>query len=180
MKIRWKRLVIDEDRLASESEAISTALIISARLLSAERTWFITSTPITNLSGLNLGNEICHEDLQLRTIQASRRNTPASNTPASNDVEDDEVIEIDERGSRRWSKKDHKDLNKLGNLITITMPQFRAKHSQSLIASRVIRPLLDVGGPKPGSIQVLVQFMETIMIQHAEPDLEGMPVVVDD
>lgn len=45
------------------------------------------------------------------------------------------------------------------------------------MASLVIRPLLDVTGPRPGSIQVLVRVMEAILIRHAGPDLA--PEILD-
>ena len=67
---------------------------------------------------------------------------------------------------RIWNKYDRGDLNKLGNMIThfIAVPQFYA--DLKLVASHIIEPLLDGTGPRPGSIQVLTQVMEMIMIRH--------------
>jgi hypothetical protein len=92
------------------------------------------------------------------------------------DEESDEMTEIDEfqivdsstspKPTRIWNKYDREDLNKLGNMIThfIAVPQFHA--DSRLVASHVIEPLLDGTGPRPGSIQVLNQVMEMIMIRH--------------
>lgn len=67
---------------------------------------------------------------------------------------------------RIWNKYDREDLNKLGNMIThfIAVPQFNA--NPKLVTSHVIEPLLDSTGPRPGSIQVLNQVMEMVMIRH--------------
>lgn len=67
---------------------------------------------------------------------------------------------------RIWNKDDRGDLNKLGTMIThfIAVPQFYA--DPKLVTSHIIQPLLDGTGPRPGSIQVLNQVMEMIMIRH--------------
>ena len=72
---------------------------------------------------------------------------------------------------RVWNRYDRADLIKLGNMIThfIAVPQFHA--DPKLVASHVIEPLLDSTGPRPGSIQVLNQVMEMIMIRHRYHDL---------
>lgn len=104
LQIRWKRLVIDEDRHASESEAISTCLMFSAKLLCVEKTWFLTSAPITHQLGLSFGTKFWDEGYG--KIQASR-----GHIAGRNDEEDHEVVEIDEGRTRIWRKNDHKDLN---------------------------------------------------------------------
>ena len=178
LQIRWKRLVIDEGHV---SATLSTTLVPFAKLLSVERRWIVTGTPTTNLLGLSFGTKSSEmDDSQLECIKAAE----------SKDVEDgekdefrtwevdeecDEMTDIDEmrvdsstsrESTRIWSKYDRGDLNKLGNMIAhfIAVPQFYA--DPRLVASHVIEPLLDGTGPRPGSIQVLNQVMEMIMIRH--------------
>ena len=91
------------------------------------------------------------------------------------DGESDEMTEVDEmqmdsstcrESTRIWSKYDREDLNKLGSMIAhfIAVPKFHA--DPRLVASHVIEPLLDGTGPRPGSIQVLNQVMDMVMIRH--------------
>jgi hypothetical protein len=178
LQIRWKRLVIDEGHV---SATLSTALVPFAKLLSVERRWIVTGTPTTNLLGLSFGTKSSEMgDSQLDCTKAAE----------SKDVEDrekqkfrawevdeeiDEMTEVDEmqmdsstsrESTRIWSKYDREDLNKLGNMIThfVAVPQFRA--DPKLMASHIVEPLLDGTGPRAGSIQVLNQVMEMIMIRH--------------
>ena len=176
LQIRWKRLVIDEGHV---SATLSTTLVPFAKLLSVERRWIVTGTPTTNLLGLSFGtksNEM--GDSQLDCTKAAESKDVENGEKDELlvwevDDESDEMMEIDEmlvdssrEPSRIWSKYDRGDLNKLGNMIAhfIAVPQFHA--DPKLVASHVIEPLLDGTGPRPGSIQVLNQVMEMVMIRH--------------
>ena len=177
MQIRWKRLVIDEGHV---SATLSTALVPFAKLLSVERRWIVTGTPTTNLLGLSFGTKSSEMDSQPdRTKGAGSKDVgdrEKDELPAWEvDEESDGMMEIDEmladsssgrESTRIWSKYDRGDLNKLGNMIAhfIAVPQFHA--DPKLVASHVIEPLLNGTGPRPGSIQVLNQVMEMIMIRH--------------
>ena len=162
LQVRWKRLVIDEGHV---SATLSTTLVPFAKALSVERRWIVTGTPTTNLLGLSLGDSQldCTKDAEDREKEGGL------------DEESDEMTEVGEmqvdsstrhESIRIWNKHDREDLNKLGNMIThfIAVPQFHA--DPKLVASHVVEPLLDGTGPRPGSIQVLNQVMEMIMIRH--------------
>ena len=177
LQIRWKRLVIDEGHV---SATLSTTLVPFAKLLSVERRWIVTGTPTTNLLGLSFGTKSSKmSDSQLDCTKAAKskdvEDTEKEEFRAWEvDEESDEMMEVDERQmvdspsnpTRIWSRYDREDLNKLGNMIAhfIAVPQFHA--DPRLVASHVIEPLLDGTGPRPGSIQVLNQVMEMIMIRH--------------
>jgi hypothetical protein len=171
LQIRWKRLVIDEGHV---SATLSTTLVPFSKLLSVERRWIVSGTPTTNLLGLSLG------DSQLDCTKASESKDVEDREKEEFrawevDEEGDEITEVDEmqvdsstshESMRIWNKHDRGDLTKLGNMIThfIAVPQFHA--DPKLVASHVVEPLLDGTGPRPGSIQVLNQVMEMIMIRH--------------
>ena len=158
LQIRWKRLVIDEGHV---SATLSTTLVPFAKLLSVERRWIVTGTPTTNLLGLSFGIN-SKEKEEFRAWEVDEESDEAT--------EVNEMLMVDSSTSREstriWSKYDREDLNKLGNMIAhfIAVPQFYA--DPRLVASHVIEPLLDGTGPRPGSIQVLNQVMEMIMIRH--------------
>ena len=170
MQIRWKRLVIDEGHV---SATLSTTLVPFAKLLSVERRWIVTGTPTTNLLGLSFGTKSSEKgDSQLDCTKAAEKGEFRA---WEVDGESDEMTEVDEmqmdsstsrESTRIWSKYDREDLNKLGSMIAhfIAVPMFQAK--PRLVASHVIEPLLDGTGPRPGSIQVLNQVMEMVMIRH--------------
>ena len=192
LQIRWKRLVIDEGHV---SGTLSTTLVSFAKLLSVERRWIVTGTPTTNLLGLSFGTKSSEiADSQLDRTKAAENNDSVESEKSrawEMDEENDRTMEVDEiqMGSsqsssrestpplptvetssgnlkRIWNKYDREDLNKLGNMIThfIAVPQFNA--NPKLVTSHVIEPLLDSTGPRPGSIQVLNQVMEMVMIRH--------------
>lgn len=168
LQIRWKRLVVDEGHV---SAMVSTALIHFAKLLSVQFRWIVTGTPTTNLLGLSLGkkgNEATQE------VNDKPDKSPDNDTLRS--LPDWEVDIISQLPSlsppaesltpRVWTQYDRLDLQKVGNMMThfIMVPQFAT--NTKLVQTHVTEPLLDLSGPRPGSIQVLNQVMETIMIRH--------------
>ena len=70
------------------------------------------------------------------------------------------------QSSRIWTREDRNDLNKLGTMISsfLEVPQFAA--GSKVFNSAVISTLLNSTGPRPGSIQVLTQVMEGMMLRH--------------
>lgn len=179
MQVRWKRLVIDEGHVSAN---LSTTFVPFAKTLSVERRWIISGTPTTNLLGLGLGSKgiepstnsfvktndtlSCHglpeedpigmDEATSSSLEASPTGTPSPTTPPK----------------RIWTRYDREDLNKLGNMIThfIAVPQFNA--DCTLISTHVTEALLDPCGPRRGSIQVLNQLMEMVMIRHRIEDVE--------
>jgi hypothetical protein len=158
-------------------------LVPFAKQLSVERRWIITGTPTTNLLGLSLGSKVtgCLESPSKKERQdnsaafeeaeeglewsdvtsfSSQVTTPAGSPPPTTPVK------------RIWNKYDREDLNKLGNMIThfIAVPQFSA--DSSIISTHVTEALLDLSGPRRGSIQVLNQMMQFVMIRHRIEDVE--------
>jgi hypothetical protein len=174
LQIRWKRLVIDEGHV---SATISTSLVPFAKLLSVERRWIVTGTPTTNLLGLSFGTKSsemgdCTKAAENKDVEDREKEEFQA---WEVDGESDEMTEVDEmqmdsstsrESTRIWSKYDREDLNKLGSMIAhfIAVPKFHA--DPRLVASHVIEPLLDGTGPRPGSIQVLNQVMDMVMIRH--------------
>lgn len=84
------------------------------------------------------------------------------------------------RYTRVWTKEDRGDLTKLGTMISsfLEVPQFAA--DLKLFGSHVIAPLMGPAGPKPGSIQVLTQVMESTMIRHRFVFLERICHLITD
>ena len=97
---------------------------------------------------------------QLPENAASGSASPASSSSSSH------------RSARVWSKNDRQDLNKLGAMISsfLQIPRFAA--DSKLFSSCVVAPVMDPAGPKPGSIQVLRQVMQSAMIRHRIQDIE--------
>ncbi|KAF9532907.1 SNF2 family N-terminal domain-containing protein [Crepidotus variabilis] len=187
LQIRWKRLVIDEGHVSAST---STILVPFAKLLSVERRWIVTGTPTTNLLGLSLGNKLVeHTKTPLEKTASSFRDDelpslatddedlmdeshPSTSTSPNGTPPPPALNEVHHTPKRVWNKYDREDLNKLGNMIThfIAVPQFSA--DSKLILTHVTEPLFDVTGPRRGSIQVLNQVMEMVMIRHRIEDVE--------
>ncbi|KAJ2928027.1 hypothetical protein H1R20_g9068, partial [Candolleomyces eurysporus] len=189
LQIRWKRLVIDEGHV---SASLSTHLTPCTKALSIERRWIVTGTPTTNLLGLALGQrtveetaeeypiaeeEIGHDtylgDLSRSSLPPATvsMESPASSAPSS--LRGSPSISADRPTKARiWDHDDRGDLRKLGNMIThfIAVPQFAA--DGKLVSTHVTDPLLDPKGPRPGSIQILNQVMQMVMIRHRIEDIE--------
>lgn len=160
LQIRWKRLVVDEGHVAA---AKSTNLTELAKILNVERRWLVTGTPTTNLLGLNFGRNIepCEAIEELLRIPSSASSDSSPSIPPSN-IDD---TENHTEAARRWTKADRGDLHKLAVMIThfLKVPHFAANPK---VLHHLIMPLLDSEGPRPGSIQVLMQVMNMVMIRH--------------
>ncbi|EKM82385.1 hypothetical protein AGABI1DRAFT_67996 [Agaricus bisporus var. burnettii JB137-S8] len=184
LQVRWKRLVIDEGHV---SASLSTNLTPFTKLLSVERRWIVTGTPTTNLLGLSLGKNTISEVVPTTgkepdsneedyVTSETDENTPSQQSSPSSPSHLSQEIR-----QRIWNKYDRADLAKLDNMIThfIAVPQFIA--FPKLLSQHIREPLLDKNGPRPGSIQVLTQLMEMIMIRHRIEDVEkdvALPPVV--
>lgn len=184
LQVRWKRLVIDEGHV---SASLSTNLTPFTKLLSVERRWIVTGTPTTNLLGLSLGKNTISEFISSN----SKEQSPYEEEYLGSDGESDTLRQItpsdssslppSEINQRVWTKYDREDLAKLDNMIThfIAVPHFIA--NPKLLSTHLRDPLMDKNGPRPGSIQVLTQLMEMIMIRHRIEDVEmdiALPPVV--
>jgi hypothetical protein len=159
LRVRWKRLVIDEGHVAG---SLSTNLIPFTKLLSVERRWIVTGTPTTNLLGLSLGRE---------TISEFSVYTSEDDESKDSSSSDQEVIPSKVK-HRVWNKHDREDLTRLDHMIThfVGVPHFIT--NTKLLTTHIRDPLMDKEGPVPGSIQVLNQVMEMIMIRHRIEDVE--------
>jgi hypothetical protein len=144
---------------------LSTNLTPFTKLLSVERRWIVTGTPTTNLLGLSLGKKI---NEQTQSQEDRMMIDPASDTeysPGPSRSRTGSPMNGD-LPPRIWNKYDREDLNKLGRMIThfVAIPQFSA--DSKLAQTHITEPLLDPKGPRQGTIQVLTQVMEMIMIRH--------------
>lgn len=151
LRIRWKRLVIDEGHVASTT---STNLNTFAQLLSVERRWIVTGTPTTNLLGLSFGKS--SEDGSELFASA----TPSSLCSSVNGEDETQTA------PRCWTSHDREDLRKLATMMThfLKVPRFAA--NPKILKDQVIDTLLHSDGPLPGAIQVLMQVMGMEMIRH--------------
>ncbi|KAJ7264890.1 P-loop containing nucleoside triphosphate hydrolase protein [Mycena haematopus] len=165
LRVRWKRLVIDEGHV---SASLSTVLTPFTKTLSVERRWVVTGTPTTNLLGLNLGKKI-NGDVESTPSEVS--DVVPSRAPS----ESPETVDADESPSsalRVWTQDDGEDLTKLGNMIAhfVGVPQLLA--NPQLFGSHVRDPLLDRRGPRTGAVEVLMQLMSSVMFRHRIADVE--------
>ncbi|KAJ7193843.1 P-loop containing nucleoside triphosphate hydrolase protein [Mycena pura] len=171
LQIRWKRLVIDEGHV---SASLSTALTPFTKSLSVERRWIVTGTPTTNLLGLSLGKNVSETSTVLE--DAGESLDPSSRAPSEG--LDSQSSEADvSLAARIWTHDDGEDLSKLGNMIAhfVGVPQLLA--NPSMINTHIRDALLNRRGadrrePRPGAIEVLKQFMASVMIRHRIADVE--------
>ncbi|KAI0086370.1 SNF2 family N-terminal domain-containing protein [Irpex rosettiformis] len=203
LQVRWKRLVIDEGHIASvktletnlmllvkcisvqykwivtgtpttnlmglrfgEGSASSetTQSILKAlqqKMLSGEKSG---GSRVLDVNGLDSSNGKQEDSTSTSSIGAVVDNFelqyPDEDSQAHNET-------------RRWTEQDRKDLVRLGNMLGnfLEVPQFAAK--SSLFNSHVIAPLMSKSGPLPGSVRVLRQIMESVMIRHRVEDVES-------
>ncbi|KIP07791.1 hypothetical protein PHLGIDRAFT_35256, partial [Phlebiopsis gigantea 11061_1 CR5-6] len=159
LQIRWKRLIVDEGNNLCNA---NTHLFSLLKGLSVESKWIVTGTPTTNLMGLQHGTR----ELQYPDDEDT---TEAVHGPCTQQASASE----DQLPAKRvWTRQDRGDLNKLGTMISsfLEVPQFAGK--QNAFAKLVIAPLMDPSGPQPGSVQVLRQVMESVMLRHKVDDVE--------
>jgi len=179
LQVRWKRLVIDEGHVSATS---TTLLVPFVKALSIERRWIVTGTPTTNLLGLDFGSHTTtvEEDPDAMEVDDDESASPLRESPVSAPAPSGEtpaanrpphpvgVISTstpDVALGRVWTKTDREDLKKLGHMVGhfVGIPQF--EHDRSM-TTRFVDPLLCPKGPQLGSIQVLTQVMEMVMIRH--------------
>ncbi|KAI0819002.1 SNF2 family N-terminal domain-containing protein [Irpex lacteus] len=188
VRIRWKRLVIDEGHVAS-AKSIETNLMTLVKHISVQYKWIVTGTPTTNLMGLRFGENSNSADatnaiqkaLQLKLL--SQEGSLSSEKydgdgDAGDTIEElelqypDESTEPSEK-RQRWTKQDRHDLKKLGNMLVYFLEGPRFASEPSLFTSHVIDPLMYRTGALPGSVRVLRQVMESVMIRHRVEDIEN-------
>lgn len=94
-------------------------------------------------------------NLELELPQGSNANSAASS------VDGDAETSV-----RIWTPQDREDLKKLSNMIStfLKLPRFMA--DGKAFRTLVLDGLFNSHGPLPGSIQVLTNFLSTIMIRH--------------
>ncbi|KIY50719.1 hypothetical protein FISHEDRAFT_37708 [Fistulina hepatica ATCC 64428] len=180
LQVRWKRLVIDEGQNSADK---SSVLYNFTQLMSIERKWTVTGTPTTNLLGLGLGVQATHDatDIEGDSDDGDGIDSPTID-PEEDFVTNVEDGDVDEEltypdedeafPKRRWNKFDREDLRKLGVLVKfLDLPLSR--DFQKYVAA----PLLDSDGPFPGSVEVLRQVMQSVMIRHRVEDIEQEAVL---
>ncbi|KAJ7766642.1 P-loop containing nucleoside triphosphate hydrolase protein [Mycena metata] len=161
LQVRWKRLVIDEGHV---SASLTTVLTPFTKLLSVERRWIVTGTPTTNLLGLSLGKKV---------NDASETSELGSRAPSEGPEDMGHIDDVSVLGATRvWTKDDGEDLTKLGKMIAhfVGVPQLLA--NPQLMNTHVKEALLDRRGPRPGAMDVLMQFMSSVMIRHRISQVE--------
>ena len=157
LRIRWKRLVVDEGHVAS---ATSTNLAEISRKLSVERRWIVTGTPTTNLLGLSFGQH-ANPVLEVESDDALPSSSSTDQIPDGGDLGD----HMDSDSTRRWTCHDREDLRKLSTMMThfLAVPHFAANPK---VLNEIIEPLMDHNGPRHGAIGVLTRVMAMVMIRH--------------
>ncbi|KAJ7029382.1 P-loop containing nucleoside triphosphate hydrolase protein [Mycena alexandri] len=164
LQVRWKRLVIDEGHV---SASLTTVLTPFTKLLSVERRWIVTGTPTTNLLGLSLGKKV--NDV----FVPSEASELGSRAPSEGPEVVGQTDDVPTQGATRvWTKDDGEDLTKLGKMIAhfVGVPQLLA--NPQLMNTHVKEALLDRRGPRPGAMEVLMQFMSSVMIRHRISEVE--------
>lgn len=154
LQIRWKRIVIDEGHVSGTT---STSLDHFAKLLSIERRWIVTGTPTTNLLGLSFGKNNDETDNETEESESRAQSLGPTISEDTNSLR---------KFGRIWTKYDREDLRKLSTMIShfIGVPHFST--DSKLFKTRVSDPLCDAAGPRLGSIRVLEQVMDMVMIRH--------------
>jgi hypothetical protein len=78
-----------------------------------------------------------------------------------------------------WTDANRKDLTRLGKMLStfLAVPQFAA--DSGLFASHVVDPLMHKSGPLPGSIRVLRQVMESVMVRHRYGGILNLVIYVE-
>lgn len=127
------------------------------------------------------------ESLQKKLLQGSSDLDQASQSdeePSSIDIDDINESELDcsaeelesstifegdntpSLSRRRWTKTDRMDLTRLGSMISSFLEEPRFAADSKLFQTHVIAPLMDSSGPRFGSVQVVMQVMQSVMIRH--------------
>lgn len=146
LSIRWKRLIIDEGHVLSNS---TTELSTVASRLSAERRWLVSGTPTTHLIGEGLGSQ------------------RAAHDKADVPTEPELVAMRKYSASGSWNPDDRKDLQKLASIFThfLQLPQFVTDHK--LFINLVTNPLMATHCPPPfGSVQIIYQLLAQNIVRH--------------
>ncbi|KAH8099642.1 hypothetical protein BXZ70DRAFT_942710 [Cristinia sonorae] len=181
LRIRWKRLVVDEGHNASDIRGNLTTL---AKALSVERRWIVTGTPTTNLMGLKFGDggeaaagDLEHDDILGQGDPADSSDLiPEDAILQYPDFEEDEGDVVSPTAtSRVWTKHDRGDLNKLSNMIGHFLATEPFNSTGDIFKTHVIDALMpkpNMPYPRPGSCQMLRQLMEMVMIRHRCEDVE--------
>ncbi|KAH8099601.1 SNF2 family N-terminal domain-containing protein [Cristinia sonorae] len=176
LSIRWKRIVVDEGHKAHNRTSNLTTF---ARRLSVERRWIVTGTPTTHLMGLQFGQNGEKDNSELsQLVDAS---TDLDLKPSNLTVIPGEEQHCEVLKGRIWSHDgDREDLNKLYRMIGhFLMIKPFAVTTESVENSRIFSThVMDalIPGPRmlprPGSIRMLQQIMEMVMIRHRCEDIE--------
>lgn len=173
LQVHWKRLVIDEGHVSATS---TTLLVPFVKMLSIERRWIVTGTPTSNLLGLDFGSHtpLVEEDADAMEVddepgspvhESSASTPPSSEEQQSSTPDPAAVVPDGVALGRIWTKTDREDLKKLGHMIGHFVGVAQFEHDRAM-TTQFVDPLLCPKGPQPGSIQVLTQVMEMVMIRH--------------